>query len=58
MTQNTLENQLKLRKAKGYCAKHKKLLRDPKEFFENFYYLESESEPSEGFLSSEEDIER
>ena len=38
-------------------AKHKKLLRDPKEFFENFYYLESESEPSEGFLSSEEDIE-
>lgn len=38
-------------------AKHKKLLKDPKEFFENFYYLESESEPSEGFLSSEASIE-
>ena len=38
-------------------AKHKKLLKDPKNFFENFYYLESESEPSEGFLSSEAEIE-
>ena len=38
-------------------AKHKKLLKDPKEFFENFYYLESESEPSEGFLSSEAESE-
>ena len=37
-------------------AKHDKLLKDPKKFFENFYYLESESEPSEGFLSSESEI--
>ncbi len=37
--------------------KHDKLLRDPKNFFENFYYLESESEPSEGFLSSESEKE-
>ena len=33
--------------------KHNKLIKNPKEYFEQFYYQESEREPSEGFLSSE-----
>ena len=32
---------------------HNKLIKNPKRYFEKFYYLESEREPSEGFLSSE-----
>ena len=32
---------------------HNKLIKNPKIYFEKFYYLESEREPSEGFLSSE-----
>ena len=31
----------------------KKLIKNPKRYFEDFYYQESEREPSEGFLSSE-----
>ena len=33
--------------------KHNKLIKNPKRYFERFYYYESEREPSEGFLSSE-----
>lgn len=32
---------------------HNKLIKNPKRYFEKFYYQESEREPSEGFLSSE-----
>lgn len=36
---------------------HNKLIKNPKIYFEKFYYQESEREPSEGFLSSEAEKE-
>jgi hypothetical protein len=43
----------KIVKKEPLLKEHKKLIKNPKRYFEQFYYQESEREPSEGFLSSE-----